>query len=87
MWYKIKAKDMSLGKPNGIVVTFSIWADDEKKLSKILADKNCVDISILDSTEEEWTPEWADSVDENSVIEMIPDPKDIPNIESENPFW
>ena len=47
MWYKIKAKDMSLGKPNGIVVTFSIWADDEKKLSKILADKNCVDISII----------------------------------------
>jgi len=66
MWYKINAKDMSTGKPDGIVITFSIWADDEKKLNNILADKNCVDIKILASTEEEWTPEWAKSVDENN---------------------
>ena len=33
---------------------------------KILESKKMVDIKILASTEEDWTPEWADSVSEST---------------------
>ena len=70
---------MSIYKPEGKVITFSIWADNDKKLDKILSDKGYLDISILATTEEEWTPEWADSVNEDDV-------RDLPSTK-ENPFW
>ena len=79
MWYHIKAKDMSIYKPEGKVITFSIWADSEDKLYKILTEKDCKDITILKSTNEEWTPEWVNS--ESDVEE-----KEIKKPE-ENPFW
>ena len=57
----LEAKDMSIFKPDGKVITFSIWAESEDKLYKILTEKDCKDITILKSTNEEWTPEWQNS--------------------------
>ena len=89
MWYHIKAKDMSIYKPEGKVITFSIWADSEDKLYKILTEKDCKDITILKSTNEEWTPEWVNSTDDlMTPVKLDPDPDDIPKIEKkDNPFW
>jgi hypothetical protein len=89
MWYHIKAKDMSIYKPEGKVITFSIWADSEDKLYEILTEKGCKDITILKSTNEEWTPEWANSTDDlMTPVKLDPDPDDIPKIEKkDNPFW
>ena len=89
MWYHIKAKDMSIYKPEEKVITFSIWADSEDKLYKILTEKGCKDITILKSTNEEWTPEWANSTDDlMTPVKLDPDPDDIPKIEKkDNPFW
>ncbi len=70
---------MTIFKPDGKVITFSLWADSEDKLYKILTEKGCKDITILKSTNEEWTPEWVNS--ESDVEEKeIEKPK-------ENPFW
>ena len=52
---------MTIFKPDGKVITFSLWADSEDKLYKILTEKGCKDITILKSTNEEWTPEWVNS--------------------------
>ena len=80
---------MSIYKPEGKVITFSIWADSEDKLYKILTEKGCKDITILKSTNEEWTPEWANSTDDlMTPVKLDPDPDDIPKIEKkDNPFW
>ena len=89
MWYYIRAKDMTIFKPDGKVITFSLWADSEDKLYKILTEKGCKDITILKSTNEEWTPEWANSTDDlMTPVKLDPDPDDIPKIEKkDNPFW
>ena len=80
---------MSIYKPEGKVITFSIWADSEDKLYKILTEKGCKDITILKSTNEEWTPEWVNSTDDlMTPVKLDPDPDDIPKIEKkDNPFW
>ena len=52
MWYYIRAKDMTIFKPDGKVITFSLWADSEDKLYKMLTEKGCKDITILKSTNE-----------------------------------
>jgi hypothetical protein len=56
MWYKIKAKDQGINK----VINFSIWADNELNLNKVLFAQKIIDIKILGTTED-WTPEWANS--------------------------
>ena len=56
MWYKIKAKDQSIN----MVINFSIWADNELNLNKVLSAQKMIDIKILGETED-WTPEWANS--------------------------
>jgi hypothetical protein len=53
MWYKIKAKDQSIN----MVVSFSIWADNESHLNEVLSAQKMIDIKILGTTED-WTPEW-----------------------------
>ncbi len=80
---------MTIFKPDGKVITFSLWADSEDKLHKILTEKGCKDITILKSTNEEWTPEWANSTDDlMTPVKLDPDPDDIPKIEKkDNPFW
>ena len=36
MWYIIKARDMSMFKPEGKVIEFYLWADSREKLDEIL---------------------------------------------------
>tara|TARA_R110001583_G_scaffold175809_1_gene330478 strand:- start:514 stop:729 length:216 start_codon:yes stop_codon:yes gene_type:complete len=71
MWYKIKAKDQSINK----VVNFSIWADSNFILNKVLSAQKIIDIKILGETEN-WTPEWANSFSDNS-----------PSIKEKETFW
>jgi len=71
MWYKIKAKDQSMNK----VINFSIWADSNLILNKVLSVQKIVDIKILGETED-WTPEWADSFSDDS-----------PAIKEKETFW
>lgn len=71
MWYKIKAKDQSIN----MVINFSIWADNESNLNKVLSAQKMIDIKILGETEI-WTPKWADSFSDDS-----------PPIEEKETFW
>ena len=71
MWYKIKAKDQNINK----VVNFSIWADSNFILNKVLSAQKIIDIKILGETED-WTPEWADSFSD-----------DLPTIKEKETFW
>ena len=71
MWYKIKAKDQSINK----VVNFSIWADSNFILNKVLSAQKIIDINKLGETEN-WTPEWANSFSDNS-----------PSIKEKETFW
>ena len=43
-----------------MVINFSIWADNELNLNKVLSAQKIIDIKILGTTED-WTPEWANS--------------------------
>ena len=48
MWYHIRAKDMDIDKPNGMIITFWLWADDRKDLDDMLKRKhNIVDIEWI----------------------------------------
>jgi len=71
MWYKIKAKDQSIN----MVINFSIWADNESNLNKVLSAQKMIDIKILGETEI-WTPKWADSFSDDS-----------PPIKEKKTFW
>lgn len=44
MWYHIKARDKNVAKPYGTIITFWMWATDEKDLNHILKQKNLVNI-------------------------------------------
>ena len=44
MWYKIKARDMGMLKPEGKVLTFWLWADSREHLDTLLKNKNMADI-------------------------------------------
>ena len=37
MWFHIRAKDMGIDKPNGMMITFWLWADSREILDKLLA--------------------------------------------------
>ena len=71
MWYKIKAKDQSINT----VINFSIWADNELNLNKVLSAQKMIDIKILGEAEI-WTPKWADSFSDDS-----------PPIKEKKTFW
>ena len=47
MWYHIKAKDMDIDKPNGMVISFWVWADSTGKLDIILKEKNITEIEWI----------------------------------------
>ena len=42
MWYHIRARDMGIDKPNGMVITFWLWADSREELDKLLKIKHNV---------------------------------------------
>jgi len=52
--YHIRARDMSIFKPEGKVITFWLWAENEDKLREVLKEKNIKDIEWI--TQEEFKP-------------------------------
>ena len=50
MWYKIRARDISMFLPDGKVLEFYLWADSREKLDEILKEKTEI-------TEIEWIKE------------------------------
>ena len=52
MWYKVRAKDNTIFKPNGKVIKFSIWAETDKKFWKLMKDKYMTEVKIINNTEE-----------------------------------
>ena len=39
MWYKVRARDNRIFKPDGKVLTFSIWADSDEKFWELTKEK------------------------------------------------
>lgn len=39
MWYCIKARDMNIFKPKGMVIKFWLWGDSENHIKEMLAKK------------------------------------------------
>ena len=52
MWYRVEAKDNSIFKPDGKVITFSIWSETEKEFWKLMKKKNHTGVEILGKTTE-----------------------------------
>tara|TARA_X000001382_G_scaffold112801_1_gene90237 strand:- start:189 stop:359 length:171 start_codon:yes stop_codon:yes gene_type:complete len=52
MWYKVRARDNTIFKPNGKVITFSIWSETDEKFWKLMKDKNMTEVKILNKTTE-----------------------------------
>ena len=47
MWYRIKARDMRIFKPEGKVITFWLSGDSEEEIRKILKKKNITEIKWI----------------------------------------
>ena len=52
MWYKVRAKDNTIFKPDGKVIKFSIWAETDKKFWELMKEKNMTEVKIIKKTEE-----------------------------------
>ena len=52
MWYRVRARDNSIYKPVGKVLTFSIWADSDEKFWELMKDKEDTEVEILGKTTE-----------------------------------
>ena len=50
MWYKVRARDNSIYKPVGKVLTFSIWADSDEKFWELMKEKNITEVKIIKKT-------------------------------------
>ena len=52
MWYKVRARDNRIFKPDGKVITFSIWADSDERFWDLMKEKNMTEVKIIKKTEE-----------------------------------
>ena len=52
--YHIKARDMRIFKPEGKVITFWLWSENEDKLRELLKQKGIKDIEWI--IQEEFKP-------------------------------
>jgi len=52
--YHIRARDMSIFKPEGMVITFWLYAENEDKLHELLKQKGIKDIEWI--IQEEFKP-------------------------------
>ena len=52
MWYRVRARDNTIFKPKGKVITFSIWLETDEKFWKLMKDKNMTEVNILNKTTE-----------------------------------
>ena len=43
-WYHIKARDMDIDSPKGMVIKFCLWVDSESHIRKIIDNKNIKDV-------------------------------------------
>ena len=50
MWYRVRARDNSIYKPVGKVLTFSIWADSYEKFWELMKEKNITEVKIIKKT-------------------------------------
>ena len=50
MWYRVRARDNSIYKPVGKVLTFSIWADSDEKFWELMKQKNMTEVKIIKKT-------------------------------------
>ena len=46
-WYKCKARDMTIHKPEGMILTFHIGGISEDSVRKVLIQKGMVDIDYI----------------------------------------
>ena len=47
-WYHIKARDMDIDSPKGMVITFWLCGDSESDIRKILDNKNIKDVEWVE---------------------------------------
>ena len=52
MWYKVRARDNRIFKPDGQGLTFSIWAETDRQFWKLMKEKNMTEVKIIKKTEE-----------------------------------
>tara|TARA_B100000900_G_C20495410_1_gene681374 strand:+ start:379 stop:543 length:165 start_codon:yes stop_codon:yes gene_type:complete len=52
VWYKVRARDNTIFLPKGKVITFSIWAETDKKFFQLMKKKKHTEIKIIKKTEE-----------------------------------
>ena len=52
MWYRVRARDNTIFKPKGKVITFSIWSETDKGFWKLMKDKSMTEVKILNKTTE-----------------------------------
>ena len=52
MWYRVRARDNTIFKPKGKVITFSIWSETDKEFWKLMKEKKHTEVKILDKTQE-----------------------------------
>ena len=52
MWYRVRARDNSIYKPVGKVLTFSIWAETDRQFWKLMKEKDITEVKIIKKTEE-----------------------------------
>ena len=50
MWYRVRARDNSIYKPVGKVLTFSIWADSDEKFWELMKEKDITEVKIIKKT-------------------------------------
>ena len=52
MWYRVRARDNDIFKPNGKVITFSIWSETDEEFWKLMKKKKHTEVEILNKTTE-----------------------------------
>ena len=50
MWYRVRARDNDIFKPNGKVITFSIWAETDRQFWKLMKEKDITEVKIIKKT-------------------------------------
>ena len=52
MWYRVRARDNRIFKPDGKVLTFSIWSETDRGFWKLMKERNITEVKILSKTQE-----------------------------------
>ena len=52
VWYKVRARDNTIFKPDGKIITFSIWAETDREFWELMKEKKHTEVEILNKTTE-----------------------------------